>query len=1484
MRSFLQIVVLFLLSVNISYSQSSTVNYDFTNSSSGSLTDMSSGATNLLIPSSTTGEFVSALAPIGFDFWLMGVRHAYFSVNSNGLMRLGKTLVTNSNSNTLANSNTNTPSLYAFWDNLNSYTASSTSRVRYKINGVLPNRVLTVEWKDFIISNNSSNGIQTSTWQIRLYETTGVFEYVYGRMQVATGSNTVTASIGMTYANVVNNLIFLNTISPVTVLRTTAFQSNLVNTSTVGNITALNSVSNGNRVQYTFTPKLPTAAPSALTFTAVGNSNMTLNWVDNSTNERGFVIYRSDDGGITYNFASQVAANATTAVQTALSPSTTYFWKVYAVTEGALSNPVAGSQATTACFGAPPTNTLLVTGTGATVLWNTPAAWSLGHVPTACENAVITFSRTSNGNVTYIISMNVSASVNNLTINGNYGGSGNKVLQILTNANALTVLGNLTISASGGSGSTSEAGLLASTGSVVMVKGNSIIGQVGDTKETYIGGVASQDPDFYFKGDITFNNLSSSSYPGTYYFDGGGTQSFINNAINNYIVFGEVEIGKLLTTSLTLSGTYAADTYTNMGNLTINSNSTLVLPYDAAFNQFTANNGGLILKANSTLKLGDNFGGQPGSNFPADYSYISIDKSSTVEYYAISPYNQVIYTDVIYGNLTLTNNSRKYINASLIIDGNLTNNVGSTFGCDELTVLFGASFINNGIVDGLYTNSEFGFYGDAAQNYSGTGLFGTAGTPFGSWGVDIYNPANVTLNASIYTQRLNLFNGKFINSNQLNIGSATFGLVQRGGVTGENAGEFDTYPAIISVNNYYVRYDEANAVTTGPEIPVTGKTYNVYANNPNGVSITSNLNVTNDLQLIQNTLNLNANTLQVGNLITKTGGNINGSAGSLEMNGTTAQTIPDNTFQNNNLKNLVISNTNNVTGVTLADTLDVYRSVTFGPGGRKLTTGGFLSLKSTATETAWLGQMTASNSIVGNTTVERYIPLHSKAWQFLAVPATGQTVNAAWQEGNAPLSTALNPGYGTLITSNYAGAGFDINGGSGPSMMTYDTTAKTFLGIPNTTIPIYNRKGYMLFVRGNRTVANIITPATSANLRTKGTLFTPATPPAVINLAANTFESVGNPYASAIDLTALNITGGVQDVFYVWDPKLTTAPSAYGFGAYQTFTRNGATYDVTPGGGSYATGTCKTIESGQAFFVRAPSAPGSVTFAENCKVNGSRDVNRVPVSNESQLRTNLYVITGNDRVLLDGNLVQFDHSFSNETGMEDALKIGNTGENLGITSKGNILVVERRKPVQRTDTLFYNLGKVRVKQYQVELIPRGMAQEGLEAYLEDKYLGTRTAVDLRDTSLISFNVVNVPGSYATDRFRLLFKINKKSRQEIPVKDIRETVKNNDISGKGVVSVDADKQSDSGNKPTITVYPNPVENKNIQVQFLNIESGQYSIQVINHAGQQVYNGPEMLYGKNNSRQIQLDRSLPAGVYQLIITSATGYIITQNVVIK
>ena len=924
----LVLITIFCLQSAIVFAQT-TANYTFSNVTNASLTDMSTGATNILTPTSVTGDFASSVYSIGFDFWLMGTRYANFSVNSNGLMRLGKTVVSNTGNNSLA-TGSNLPLLTAFWDNLNSYSTSSTSRVRSKVTGTSPNRILTVEWKDFVISNNSSSSTQLSTFQIRLYETSGVFEYVYGRMQIATGSSTVTASVGMTNSNANNGLIYLTSINSPVVLRTTAaVVNNLVNSAVAGNISNLNSAADGSRVQYTFTSVLPNAAPAGLNFTTVGTSAMTLNWTCAATNELGFAIYRSDDGGLTYNFVSQAAANATSSVQGGLSPATTYYWKVYAVTEGALSASADGNQATSTCIGAPVTN-ILALNTGGNTNWSTAAAWSLGHVPTACEDVLITFTR--NSAATRTVTIDIPVTVNNLTINGIYSSGGTKILQLLTGSFALTVLGNLNISATGGTGTSSEVDLLASTGSVVTVRGNSTIGQAADTRISFLGGVSGQNPDFIFKGNVTYNTNAGNSWPGTYFFDGGASQTLTANATVYAITFGNAEIGSVTPTTLTLAGTLPSNVYANVGNLTVSGASTLVIPYNAAFNQYTSGNGALVLKSNASMKLGDYFGGQAGSNFPANFNSIIIDGASTVEYNYTGSFSPVIYTGVIYGNLVLSNASRKYINTNLFINGNLTNNVGSTFGCDVGAYLYGSSLLNNGIIDGIYTNSRFGFYGTTAQTYSGTGTFGTAGTPFGSSGIDIFNPSNVTLNAPIYPYRLNLFNGSFINSSQFNIGSTSYGLVQRGGASGYTAGSLDAYPVINCPNNLILRYDDAAATTsTGYEIPVSTNTNTVYSNNINGVTLTGDLNVTNDLELLQNTFNIGANTVKIGNAITRISGNINGSAGTVEMNGTLAQTIPAGTFQSNNLKNLVISNTNTVTGVTLSGILDIYRSVTLAP-------------------------------------------------------------------------------------------------------------------------------------------------------------------------------------------------------------------------------------------------------------------------------------------------------------------------------------------------------------------------------------------------------------------------------------------------------------------------------------------------------------------------------------------------------------------------
>ena len=889
-------------------------------------------------------------------------------------------------------------------------------------------------------------------------------------------------------------------------------------------------------------------------------------------------------------------------------------------------------------------------------------------------------------------------------------------------------------------------------------------------------------------------------------------------------------------------------------------------------------------------------------NISSGYDYLNTPAvvnitGGTVQAGSATSSGSIYYVGGYFPSMEIYNAKFIWLAFDAVIKGNLTINTSAELDCYDPFVVEGytayvtGNVVNNGLIDGITgftTLSEFSFNGNSAQAYSGTGNFGTTTFPFEGWGLTLDNPTTVTFNAAspqLVTLRANLFQGSFINSNKITLGNAaaTYAVVQRGGIVATNAGTFDVAPTFnVGTGGLYLIYGTANSLATGYEIPTASRTAYYFSNsNPNTVTLAGgNLDITTDVVLTAGTFDLDANTLRIGGVLSRTSGNMDGSDGTLEMNNSaaTAQSIPASSFVGNNLKNLIISNNNNVTGVSLNGALDIYRSVTFGASGLKLTTGDFLTFKSTSTETAWLGNMTGK-TISGAATVERYIPNHAKAWQFLSTPTFGQTVNASWQECNAPLGNTV-PNHGTIITSTFAGAGFDIVSGNNPSMKTYDSTTKTWVGIANTSISIANQKGYMLFVRGDRSVQNTSTPATYTTLRTKGTLYTPANPPSVTNLAANTFQSLGNPYASAIDLTLLSRTGGVQDVYYVWDPKLTIGSySPYGLGGYQTFVRNGSTYDVIPGGGSYPTEICKTIESGQAFFVRAPLAIGTVSFTEACKATGSNLVTRAPMApittRFKQLRTNLRVITAGESILIDGNRVQYNESWSNNIDIEDAVKIGNTGENLGIARNGNTLAVERRSSLQKTDTIFYKLGQLRVQQYEFEFIPTDIVQPGMTAYLEDKYLHTSTVVSLQDTSRVRFNIVNIPGSYAADRFMLVF---RKKTVGIPVINVNADTRRNN----GVEAVEG--TSPEKMIPGITVYPNPVVNKMMQVQFSKQSPGNYSIQLTSSMGQVVYNGSIKLSNGDMIKPVRLNESIAAGTYQLTVVSETGSKTTQQIIIQ
>lgn len=89
------------------------------------------------------------------------------------------------------------------------------------------------------------------------------------------------------------------------------------------------------------------AAPSGLTATEDGSSEIDLAWTDNSPNEAGFKIERRTGSGGTWSEIHTTAANATSYSDTGLSANTTYFYRVRSyITEGNSNYSAEASDST----------------------------------------------------------------------------------------------------------------------------------------------------------------------------------------------------------------------------------------------------------------------------------------------------------------------------------------------------------------------------------------------------------------------------------------------------------------------------------------------------------------------------------------------------------------------------------------------------------------------------------------------------------------------------------------------------------------------------------------------------------------------------------------------------------------------------------------------------------------------------------------------------------------------------------------------------------------------------------------------------------------------------------------------------------------------------------------------------------------------------------------------------------------------------------
>lgn len=72
-------------------------------------------------------------------------------------------------------------------------------------------------------------------------------------------------------------------------------------------------------------------APTGITVQVASHDKLNVSWTDNSDNESGFEIYRSNASDGTYNIVATVGANATSYADSALAPQTTYYYRVKAI-------------------------------------------------------------------------------------------------------------------------------------------------------------------------------------------------------------------------------------------------------------------------------------------------------------------------------------------------------------------------------------------------------------------------------------------------------------------------------------------------------------------------------------------------------------------------------------------------------------------------------------------------------------------------------------------------------------------------------------------------------------------------------------------------------------------------------------------------------------------------------------------------------------------------------------------------------------------------------------------------------------------------------------------------------------------------------------------------------------------------------------------------------------------------------------------------
>jgi PKD repeat protein len=130
--------------------------------------------------------------PIGFDFRYMGNTCTQAHLTTNGYVSLQLDAGSRRENERLFNNSVPNMTFAPWWDDLKT---DNIGLIKYKTEGDSPNRSFTVEWSRILSHyNNSTTRI---SFQLKLFETSGVIEYHYGTKEEGMHNTHESASIGL---------------------------------------------------------------------------------------------------------------------------------------------------------------------------------------------------------------------------------------------------------------------------------------------------------------------------------------------------------------------------------------------------------------------------------------------------------------------------------------------------------------------------------------------------------------------------------------------------------------------------------------------------------------------------------------------------------------------------------------------------------------------------------------------------------------------------------------------------------------------------------------------------------------------------------------------------------------------------------------------------------------------------------------------------------------------------------------------------------------------------------------------------------------------------------------------------------------------------------------------------------------------------------------------------------------------------------------